>query len=215
MKHIIAILIILGLVIGLASAATVTPTVKGFVRNTKSADYRTTSWSMANIIVTNTRNDTVVFARGGSNPWFDQTSIQSFIGSFQTNNAGADSGDVIIKLEIGADSASYHVPLVDTVGARAVVLSADTTGSGEAALTNYYKSFYNACNDSTMTYTMYTVQPMGASGGYKIALPLSQKWPLGHVFTRYRLIFSKGAKFKANDTTWVKNAFIMSTDYIK
>lgn len=214
MRYILATIIILGLA-GLAFAATVTPSVKAANRATKSGDYRTTSWHMADIVVTNARNDTVVFARSDANPWFDQTSAQSLIGSFQTNNSGADSGDVIIKLEIGSDSASYHVPLVDTTGYRAVIVNADTTASGLPTLTSYYKSFNHTLNDSTMTYTMYTVQPKAASGGYKIALPLSQKWPAGHVFTRYRLIFSKGAKFKSGDTTWVKNAFIMSTDYIK
>ena len=210
MKRIIAIVIALAFA-SMVYAASVTPTVKAVNRSTKSTDYRTTSWTFAKLIVTNARNDTVTFARGDANPWFDQNSLASLHANYLTNNTAADSGDVIIKLLVGWDSAAYYVPIADTLLYRT-----DMTADSVTTAWNGY-SYNRLLNDSTLTYPLFTVQPKANATGYSLALPL--QWPtyrgITYPFTRVMLIFTKGAKFKANDTTWIQKGAIILQDYIK
>jgi hypothetical protein len=210
MKRIIAIAVVLAFA-GIASAATVTASVKGQARFEQGPGILVSSWHMADLIVTYARNDTVPFTRD-INPYFNSTSIASFMGAYTTNNAGADSGDITCKIEIGWDSAAYYTIPKDTVKYR--------TDFGADSITTVWDGYaYNRLlNDSTLTYPLFTVQPKAATGGYKLALPL--QWPKMHdgetiPFTRFRLIFSKGSKFKNGDTTWVKNAAIITKDLFK
>lgn len=215
-----AIFIFVALVIcaSISFAATATIVVKGVSRKDKSEEFRTSSWTYTSLVVTNTRNDTLVFGRT-ENTFFDQTSLASFFANYRTNNTGADSGDVICKLEIGWDSTAYYVPLADTVEHNIISLAADTLASGIAGTTNYYKRNFKdlLLNDSTLTYTLFTVQPKSVAAGYSLSIPL--QWPMVngviYPFTTFRLIFSKGAKFKSGDTTWVRNGAITTTDFIK
>ena len=213
MRKLFAVIAIFALV-GVAFAASVAPVVKGFARMTKSPDYRTTTYTMATAIVTNARNDTIVFARGSGNPWFDNTSIVTLMGKLKTNLKGNDSNDVGISLLLGADSAAWYVPYGDTINQRMVMLNADTSASGLPTLTNYYKSFYRALNDSLPTYPLYALQPRGNTLGLRFAIPI--KFPEGYAFTRFALVLSKtGTLWSSGDTVWLTNAFITTTDYIK
>ncbi len=220
-KIIISLLVVLVLLSFLVTtqAATVTPSVKGQARFEKGPGRLTSSWHMAACIVTNARNDTIVFTRD-INTFFDQSSAVALFGVFKTNNAGADSGDITMKLEVGWDSAHYYIPIADTVAYRKVGLAADTLASGEmGTVRNYNGYFYNqTLNDSTLTYPLYTIQPKSASTGFPLQLPIML--PRDHFgdlipLTRFRLILSKGTKFKSGDTTWVNSPAIVTWDLFK
>lgn len=217
MKKIITLIVLLACA-SLAFSATVTPSVKGQARVEQGPGFLMSSWHMDNVIVTYARNDTVVFTRD-IDMWFNSESAASFMGAWTTNNTGADSGDVSCKLEVGWDSSCYYTTVLDSVRERQVGVAADTFTVGQQGVYRFYDGYgYNRIvNDSTLTYSLFTVQPKAASGGYKLALPL--QWPrfdnIILPFTRFRLVFSKGSKFKSGDTTWVKNAAIITKDWYK
>ncbi len=183
MKKTLILFLALAVVAGIAVAATKTPTVytSNISTYARSTDmWKITSFTLGTGYVTSAKNDTVEIAVSASEAegliGKDGSIVTLFCNFDGNDEIAADSGDVVVKVIVGADSAAWYSP------AFAV---SDTSE--------------NTLNDSTYSFTPWTVQPDNGGTQY-LSLPFLL--PAKNLWTRLKMVFSS-SRMNTADTCFL------------
>lgn len=180
MKKILTIALVLIAVVGVALAAMKEPSLSTSNVATYGRDthyWKIQTYTLPTGYVTSAKSDTVLITSSANDLIGKDGSILTLYCNFDGNNEiAADSGDIVIKVEIGADSGAYYSP------AFAVSDTAE-----------------NTLNDSTYSFNKWTVQPDNGGTQY-LALPFNI--PAGNVWSRMKII-SSSARMNAGDTCFL------------
>lgn len=193
-------ILISGLVLVLAAfflvAATKQPTAYSSRVNTYSRstnDWKIKSYSLAVGYVTSSKNDTVEIICSADEDLglmgHDGAALTYYCAFDGNDEIAADSGDVVMKVLIGADSSAYYNPAFTPNDTSECVL-----------------------NDSTYTFNHWTVQPDNSAGGIMLALPFTI--PTGNIWSRL-MIISSSSRMNAGDTCHLINRQLLIKRYTR
>ena len=189
------------LAFAVSAFATSSPKLKSsqFAQAADGERYKLITWSLPTLFAKGTSGAACtlnMITQSTDNEWHPGSTFTLY-GNFRTSNsdATADSGDILIKIKVGVDSAAYYWPVAD---------------SAHMILANGRMKQYTdlTAADSIYTYTAYSIDAPAQSGGLNLSLPLILPGLDQISWKRMQIIFAS-SKTKAADSIVITNGFIL------